>query len=176
MTDWFNAIRSKGKICTCTNIIFIRIGVINSGNFKGSEELEEFKNKVIEHGLSYIHYANQLGHYALYFRTIGTYPVAETDRMIPRLLRSIKHPTFFGGQLVFNVRYSFEKFLHNHTIFMIQRKLFKRGIPVIILPVNVPDKIPPVGKIINMRGKVPKFIKTDDSSPAVLLIYRFLLK
>jgi hypothetical protein len=59
---------------------------------------------------------------------------------------------------------------------MIQRKLFKRGIPVIILPVNVPDKIPPVGKKINMRGKVPKFIKTDESSAAVLLIYRFLLK
>jgi hypothetical protein len=27
-----------------------------------------------------------------------------------------------------------------------------------------------------MRGKVPKFIKTDESSAAVLLIYRFLLK
>ncbi len=124
---------------TCTNIIFIRIGVINSRNFRGSKEMEHFKEKVIDDGLKYIHFANQLGHYARYFWTIGTDPVAEIERMIPRLLRSIRYPTFFGGQLVFSKRYGFESLLHNHTIFMVQRKLFKRGVPVIILPINVPD-------------------------------------
>jgi amino acid transporter len=124
---------------SCTNIIFIRIGIINSGNFKGTQEMEDFKERVIKDGLTYIHYANQLGHYARFFWTIGTDPVAEIDRMIPRLLRSIRYPTFFGGQLVFSARYTFESLLHNHTIFMVQRKLFKRGIPVIILPLNVPD-------------------------------------
>jgi amino acid transporter len=126
---------------TCTNIIFIRIGVINSGNFKGTKEMEYFKQKVIKDGLTYINYANKLGHYARYFWTIGIDPVAEIDRMIPRLLSSVKYPTFFGGQLVFSARYIFEGLLHNHTIFMVQRKLFKRGIPVIILPLNVPDVI-----------------------------------
>jgi amino acid transporter len=127
---------------TCTNIIFIRIGVINSGNFRGSKEMGDFKGDVIKDGLKYVHYANQLGHYARYFWTIGTDPVQEIDRMIPRLLRAVKFPTFFGGQLVFSGRYTFERMLHNHTIFMVQRKLFKRGIPVIILPINVPDKSP----------------------------------
>jgi K+ transporter len=124
---------------TCTNIIFVRIGVVYSRTFRGSKEMEDFKETVLSDGQKYIHYANQLGHYARYFWTIGTDPVEEIDRMIPRLLRMIKYPTFFGGQLVFSVRYSFEGLLHNHTIFMVQRKLFKRGIPVIILPINVPD-------------------------------------
>jgi hypothetical protein len=79
-----------------------------------------------------------LGHYARFFWTLGTDPVAEIDRMIPRLLRSIKHPTFFGGQLVFSGVYLFESMLHNHTIFMVQRKLFKRAIPIVILPIKVP--------------------------------------
>ncbi len=127
---------------TCTNIIFVRIGVINSGNFKGSKELGDFKEDVIKDGLKYIHYANQLGHYARYFWTIGTDPVQEIDRMIPRLLRVVKHPTFFGGQLVFPERFVFERMLHNHTIFAVQRKLFKRAVPVIILPIVVPDKSP----------------------------------
>jgi amino acid transporter len=124
---------------TFTNIIFLRIGVINSRNFRGTKEMDDFKEKVVTDGLKYIHYANQLGHYARYFWTIGTDPVDEIERMIPRLLRNIKRPTFFGGQLVFSERFSFERLLHNHTIFMVQRKLFKRGVPVVILPINVPE-------------------------------------
>jgi hypothetical protein len=123
---------------TSTNIIFIRIGVINSVNFRGIAEMKNFKSTVINDGLKYIHYANQLGHYARFFWTMGTDPVAEIDTMIPRLLRSIKRPTFFGGQIVFSEKYALDSLLHNHTIFMVQRKLFKRGIPVIILPINVP--------------------------------------
>jgi hypothetical protein len=124
---------------TCTNIIFLRIGVINSRNFRGTKEIDDFKETVLKDGYKYIQYANQLGHYARYFWTIGTDPVHEIERMIPRLIKYIKKPTFFGGQLVFSVRYTFESLLHNHTIFMVQRKLFKRGLPVIILPINVPD-------------------------------------
>lgn len=124
---------------TCTNIIFIRIGVINSKNFRGTREMEEFKESVLKDGLRYVECANKLGYFARYFWTIGTDPVFEIERMLPRLLRNIKKPTFFGGQLVFNTRYSFEGLLHNHTIFMVQRKLFKRGVPVVILPINVPD-------------------------------------
>ncbi len=124
---------------TCSNIIFLRIGIVNSRNFKGSKEMEDFKETVINDGKKYIQYANQLGYYARHFWTIGTDPVYEIDRMIPRLIHYIRKPTFFGGQLVFSVRYSFESLLHNHTIFMVQRKLFKRGLPVIILPINVPD-------------------------------------
>ena len=124
---------------TCSNIIFLRIGLINSSNFRGSKEMETFKESVISDGKKYIQCANRLGYYARHFWTIGTDPVYEIDRMIPRLIRYIRKPTFFGGQLVFSVRYHFESLLHNHTIFMVQRRLFKRGLPVIILPVNVPD-------------------------------------
>lgn len=124
---------------TCTNIIFLRIGIVNSRNFKGSKEMDDFKESVISDGHKYIRCANKLGYYARHFWTIGTDPVFEIDRMIPRIIHKIRKPTFFGGQLVFSVRYSFESMLHNHTIFMVQRKLFKRGLPVIILPVNVPD-------------------------------------
>ena len=124
---------------TCTNIIFLRIGVINSKNFRGTREMDEFKHNVIEDGSKYVEYANKLGYYSRYFWTIGTDPVFEIEGMLPRLLHNIKKPSFFGGQLVFAKRYSFEGLLHNHTIFMVQRKLFKRGIPVIILPINVPD-------------------------------------
>ncbi len=124
---------------TSRNIIFLRIGVINSKNFRGEKEMDDFKMNIYKDSEKYIYYANQLGHYARYFWTIGTDPVQEIERMIPRLLRSISQPTFFGGQLVFSKRYSFESLLHNHTIFMVQRKLFKQGVPVVILPINVPD-------------------------------------
>jgi hypothetical protein len=49
---------------TCTNIIFLRVGLINSKNFRGSKEMEQFKESVISDGQKYIRYANELGYYA----------------------------------------------------------------------------------------------------------------
>ena len=43
----------------------------------------------------------------------------------------------FAGQLVFPKETLFTRVLHNYTSFAIQKRLYYRGIPVVILPIRV---------------------------------------
>jgi amino acid transporter len=119
------------------NFIFIRVGIVNARNFKGSQELENFKISVKEDGAKYVKIANQLGYYGKSMWTIGTDPVNEVYRMVKKLMPRLTGATFFGGQLVFAKTFYLSKILHNHTVFAIQKRFFKFGIPIVIFPIRI---------------------------------------
>jgi len=119
------------------NFIFIRVGVINSKIYKGSEELEHFKTSVKEDGKKYVKIANQFGFYGKSLWTIGTDPVDEVYMIVKKLMPMLPNPTFFGGQLVFSKTFYLSQMLHNHTIFGIQKRFFKFGIPIVIFPIKI---------------------------------------
>jgi len=119
------------------NYIFIRVGIINSKIYRGSEELEHFKTSVIEDGKKYVKIANQFGFYGKSIWTIGTDPVEEVYRIVKKLMPKIPNPTFFGGQLVFSKTFYMSHLLHNHTIFSIQKRFFKFGLPIVIFPIKI---------------------------------------
>ena len=119
------------------NIVFIRIGVINSKIYRGTEELEHFKAQVKEDGKKYVAIANQLGLYGKSIWTIGTDPVNEVYRIVKKIRPKLAGAAFFGGQLVFSKTFYLSKLLHNHTIFSIQKRFFKFGIPIVIFPIKI---------------------------------------
>ena len=119
------------------NIVFVRIGIINSKVYKGSEELDHFTKQVKEDGEKYVTVANQFGLYGKSLWTIGTDPVNEIYRIVKRLRPRLSGAAFFGGQLVFSKTFYLSKLLHNHTIFSIQKRFFKFGIPIVIFPIKI---------------------------------------
>jgi hypothetical protein len=119
------------------NMVFIRVGILNSKIYRGTVELEQFKNQVKEDGDKYVNVANQFGLYGKSIWTIGTDPVNEIYRIVKRLRPRLSGAAFFGGQLVFSKTFYLSKLLHNHTIFSIQKRFFKFGIPIIIFPIRV---------------------------------------
>ena len=119
------------------NYIFIRVGIINSKIYKGSIELEHFRTLVIEDGKKYVKIAQQFGFYGKSIWTIGTDPVDEVYRIVKKLMPKVPNPTFFGGQLVFSKTFYMSQLLHNHTIFSIQKRFFKFGLPVVIFPIKI---------------------------------------
>ena len=119
------------------NFIFIRVGVINSKIYRGSEELDHFKTSVKEDGKRYVKIANQFGFYGKSIWTIGTDPVEEVYMIVKKIMPLISNPTFFGGQLVFSKTFYLSQLLHNHTIFGIQKRFFKFGIPIVIFPIKI---------------------------------------
>lgn len=119
------------------NYIFIRVGILNSKIYRGSEELEHFKAGVKEDGKKYVNIANNFGFYGKSIWTIGTDPVEEVYRIVKKLMPLIPNPTFFGGQLIFSKRFFISQLLHNHTIFAIQKRFFKFGIPIVIFPIKM---------------------------------------
>jgi hypothetical protein len=120
-----------------SNIVFVRIGIINSKIYRGTIELEHFKKQVKEDGEKYVNVANQFGLYGKSLWTIGTDPVNEIYRIVKRLRPRLSGAAFFGGQLVFSKTFYLSKLLHNHTIFSIQKRFFKFGIPIVIFPIKI---------------------------------------
>lgn len=120
-----------------SNFVFIRIGILNSKIYRGAEEMEQFRRQVKEDGQKYVAVANQFGLYGKSFWTIGTDPVNELYRIVRRIRPRINGSTFFGGQLVFSKAFLLSRMLHNHTIFSIQKRFFKFGIPIVIFPIRV---------------------------------------
>ncbi len=119
------------------NIVFVRVGIINSKVYKGSEELYHFTKQVKEDGAKYVAVANQFGLYGKSIWTIGTDPVNEIYRIVKKLRPRLSGTAFFGGQLVFSKTFYLSKLLHNHTIFSIQKRFFKFGIPIVIFPIKI---------------------------------------
>jgi len=119
------------------NIVFIRVGILNSKIYRGTEEMEQFKKHVKEDGEKYVNVANQFGLYGKSIWAIGTDPVDEIYRIVKKIRPRLSGAAFFGGQLVFSKTFYLSKLLHNHTIFSIQKRFFKFGIPIVIFPIKV---------------------------------------
>jgi len=112
------------------NFIFIRVGIVNSKVYQGSDELEHFKSSVKEDGIKYVNIANQFGFYGKSVWTIGTDAVDEVYLMVKRLIPFLPNSTFFGGQLVFTRKFYMSQLLHNHTLFSIQKRLLNLDYPL----------------------------------------------
>ncbi len=119
------------------NFVFVHVGVIDAGNFKGVEEIDNLKNHVETQAQRYIQFVGKQGFHGQAFTSIGTDVVAEVDELAPRILEQHPNAIFFGGQLAFPQETFFTRLLHNNTVFSIQRRFNTQGIPMIILPVRV---------------------------------------
>jgi len=131
----FNIIRLFGG--TFKNFVFVQIGVIDAGNFKGAEEVEHLETHSKEQVERYVAYMRQHGYYAEGHSAVGIDVVEEVTKMAPQILERFPQAIFFGGQLVFPEDTFFTRLLHNNIVFAVQRKFYHNGIPFVILPIRV---------------------------------------
>ncbi len=121
---------------TYKNIIFVSVAVIDSGSFKGAEEvmaLEEATQNTLK---KYVHLAQRLGLAADSRMTVATDVVQGATELCTEISREFPHSTVFTGQLVFRLEMFYHRILHNETAFAIQRRLQWDGITTVILPIK----------------------------------------
>ncbi len=131
----FNVLRLFGG--NFKNFIFVHVGVMDAGNFKGKEEIESLKVHVDSELAKYIKFMHSQGYYAEALSGIGTDVVEETTGIAYQIFERFPNAVFFGGQVVFPKDTFFTRFLHNYTTFAIQRKLYQEGIPFLLMPLRV---------------------------------------
>jgi amino acid transporter len=119
------------------NIVFCSVGVVDSGQFKGTEAVHQLEDRVRVDLEKYVHLAQRMGHYAEYRFTLGTDLIEELEGMCLDLIKEFRRPVVFAGQLVFQKENLFTRSLHHETAFSIQRRLQFRGVQVIIMPIRV---------------------------------------
>ncbi len=140
------------------NIIFISVGEIDSGAFKGRGEIEALKASVKRSLEKYVHFARKHGFPADYRMDIGTDVVETATNLCETVAKEFPKSTFFAGKPVFRHEGLMHRLLHNETPFVIQRRLQFIGAPMVVLPVKVEegtDIEEPVS--INLSGWIRKF-------------------
>ncbi len=119
------------------NFVFVQVGIVDAGNFKGAEEVARMKAEVNKDLDRYVHYMRRHGYYAAWYASFGTDVVDEVARIAPEILEHFPNSVLFGGQLVFPKTTFLSNVFHNYTIFAVQRRFYSQGIPVVILPIRV---------------------------------------
>ena len=119
------------------NVVFISVGVIDSGQFKGQQEIENLRRAKEEDLKSFVEFANCLGWYAEYRFALGVDLMAELEELCGAVIRDFPRSIFFSGKLVFQEENALSRFLHNHTPATLQQKLQFSGLDMMILPIRI---------------------------------------
>jgi len=119
------------------SFVFLEIGVLDVGNFKGPEEVENLRAQVQRDLDRYVQFVRREGFHGAAVSEIGVDVVDEVERIAPSILKSHPGAVFFGGKLLFRSESIFDWLLHNQIVFAVQRRLHRQGIPFVILPLRV---------------------------------------
>ena len=118
-------------------IVFVSVGAIDSGRFKGADEIESLRKSTETELQKYVDFARKLGVPAEYRYSIGTDIVDELEALCLQASKDYPRSVTFGGQLVFQKEGAIVRWLHNQTCPALQRRLAFHGLPMVILPVRV---------------------------------------
>ncbi|HEX2931839.1 MAG TPA: APC family permease [Candidatus Binatia bacterium] len=119
------------------NLVFISVGVIDTGQFKGHTEIDNLKRKTEENLKSFIEYANCLGWYAESRYELGVDLMTELEALCADVAKEFSRTVFFSGTLVFEKENFLTRMLHNHTPLTLQQRLQFAGRDMMILPIRV---------------------------------------
>ena len=119
------------------NFVFVQVGVLDAGNFKGAAEVENLRKHARAQAERYVDYITRRGFYAESHCAVGTDIVDEAAKLCESIAEKFPQAQFFAGQLVFKEESLVTRWLHNHTVFELQRRLYQNGRPMLILPIQV---------------------------------------
>src|SRR5258707_12366885 len=81
------------------NFVFVQVGVVDAGNFKGASEIENLRRHVAEAAEHYASYMKQKGFYAETVSAVGHDAVSESTELAGQIPRRFLQPLFCGGEL-----------------------------------------------------------------------------
>ncbi len=117
--------------------VFLSVGTIDTGHFKGASEIEELKKATENEVERYVKLARSYG-----LKTEGRFSAAidyldEMEKMCLQIRQDYSNSVFFAARLLFWRDTLWNRLLHNETALSIQRRLLFHGIQMMILPVRL---------------------------------------
>jgi amino acid transporter len=122
---------------TFGHFVFVQIGAVDAGSFKGAEELDRLKRETSASAERYVELARRHGFTAGAVCEVSHDIVGAIEGLSDSLLERHPGAVLFGGQLVFTQETVWTRWLHNYAVFALQRVFFRRGVPFVIVPARV---------------------------------------
>jgi len=120
-----------------SGVVFLSGAVVDSESFKGADQLAALETRTRQNLLCYEHYARSLGLPAASMFSVGTEVAVEIEKSAEELSARYPRALFVAGQLIFEEDTFWNRVLHNETAFMVQKRLQRRGLPMIVVPVRI---------------------------------------
>jgi amino acid transporter len=119
------------------NFIFASVAVVDSGSFKGAEEMQNLEVDSRAMLQRYVDLARHLGFAADFRMAVGIDVVESATQLCKEIKKEFPRSTVFTGKLTFRREKFFHKILHNETAFAIQRQLHWDEIASVTLPIRM---------------------------------------
>jgi hypothetical protein len=119
------------------NYIFIQVGVVDAGIFKGPGALKDMESAIHHELNTYVKMMQSNGYYASYVMSIGVDLVDELENTIEKTLKKYPHSIIFTGQFLFHRETFLTRLLYNFTAFAIEKRMYYKGTPVVVMPTRV---------------------------------------
>jgi hypothetical protein len=113
------------------------VGVVDTGNFKGADALDELRRHTETELKKYVDLARRLGVPASFEAAIGTDLVESASELCLSIAKRFNGAVVFGSRLVFMRERWYHSLMHNHTNNAIQARLQWAGLTMTILPIRV---------------------------------------
>jgi K+ transporter len=117
--------------------VFLSVGTIDSGHFKGASELEELKKATEQEVERYVKLARSYGLKAEGRTAVAIDYLDEMEKSCLQIARDYTNSAFFAARLLFWRDTLWNHLLHNETALSIQRRLLFHGVQMVILPVRL---------------------------------------
>jgi amino acid transporter len=118
-------------------LVFVSVGVVDSGEFKGEGAVEELQARTREMLDRYLELARGMGVPAAARMAVGTDAVDTAERLCLDVAREFPKSTFFSGKMIFQRERWYHALLHNNTALALQRRLQWAGKTMVTLPVRL---------------------------------------
>ena len=99
--------------------------------------MEALEQKIKQENQRYVDYMRGEGFYAESITASGIDVISEVEQISEDIMKRFPGVVFFGGQVVFEKETFFTKWLHNYTVFALQRRLYNHGITFVVMPIRV---------------------------------------
>ena len=118
------------------NFVFLSVGVVDSGVFKGSAEIKRLEERTSQELQRYVSWCQAHGFQAAYRFSMDTEVVQALDGLCHEVAHEFPRAIFFTGKLIFKEEKFIQRFLHNETALAIQRRLQFDGLQTVVLPIR----------------------------------------
>jgi amino acid transporter len=119
------------------NLVFVSIGVIDSGVFKGEHAVEGLEKRTTSMLHKYVELGKRLGVPSTLRAAVGIDAVQTAEDLCHQVAKEFPRSTFFAGKVIFKEEGVFQRFLHNETAAALQKRLHFGGLTLVILPARV---------------------------------------
>ena len=122
------------------NFVFLSVGEVDTTRMRGDQTLTDLKHHVDEQLQKYVGFCHAHDMAAAGYSGYGTDPVEAAVKLADEVLERFPGSVFFAGTLVFREENWLTRLLHNYTALAIQRQLHIKGMPLVIMPMQVDNE------------------------------------